>query len=79
MYQLLADLVLIAHAAFAAFVVLALPLILIGGYCGWGWVRNLWFRLVHLAGIGVVVAQAWAGVVCPLTTLEMWLRSNASG
>jgi polyferredoxin len=25
----------------------------------------------------VVVAEAWLGLVCPLTTLEMWLRSHA--
>jgi hypothetical protein len=25
----------------------------------------------------VVVAQAWLGVICPLTTLEMWLREKA--
>jgi polyferredoxin len=27
--------------------------------------------------IAVVAAQAWLGVVCPLTTLEMWLRTRA--
>lgn len=77
MYQLLADLVLVVHAMFVVFVVASLPLILVGGYRSWSWVRNVWFRGVHLAGIAVVVAQAWAGVICPLTTLEMWLRSRA--
>ena len=28
-------------------------------------------------GIGVVVARAWLGIVCPLTTLEMGLRQRA--
>ena len=27
----------------------------------------------------VVVAEAWFGVVCPLTSLEMWLREQADG
>ena len=27
--------------------------------------------------LAVVVAQAWLGAVCPLTSLEMWLRANA--
>jgi polyferredoxin len=27
--------------------------------------------------IGIVVAQAWLGVLCPLTTLEMALRERA--
>ena len=52
-------------------------MIVVGGFCGWGWIRNSWFRLIHLIGIGVVVAQAWLGIVCPLTTLEMWLREQA--
>lgn len=37
----------------------------------------MWFRLAHLATILVVVAEAWLGLVCPLTTLEMWLREQA--
>ena len=73
-YQLLADAVLVSHALFAACVVTGLLLTIIGGRCGWVWVRNPWFRIAHLAGIGVVAAQAWAGLICPLTTLEMWLR-----
>jgi polyferredoxin len=39
--------------------------------------NHLWFRLAHLAAIGVVVAETWFGVTCPLTTLEMWLRVRA--
>lgn len=73
----LADFVLIVHVSFVAFVVLGLLLILVGGACGWRWVRNPWFRAAHLAGIGLVVVQAWLGIVCPLTTLEMWLRELA--
>lgn len=73
-YRTLADIVLIVHVSFVAFVVVGLLLILIGGACGWRWVRNPWFRVAHLAGIGLVIVQAWLGIVCPLTTLEMWLR-----
>ncbi|MGH8119146.1 MAG: DUF2784 domain-containing protein, partial [Gammaproteobacteria bacterium] len=43
------------------------------------WVRNPWFRVAHLLAIGVVVSQAWLGVLCPLTTLEMALRDRAGG
>jgi hypothetical protein len=35
------------------------------------------FRLLHLAAIAIVAAQAWLGLDCPLTTLEMWLRAQA--
>jgi hypothetical protein len=73
-YSLVSDAVLIAHAAFVVFVVVMVPLILIGGARAWRWVRILWLRVVHLIGFGVVVVQSWLGIVCPLTTLEMWLR-----
>ncbi len=79
LYQWLADGVLFLHVAVVAFVVLGLVLILIGGVRRWRWVRNRWFRFGHLGAILVVVAQAWLGVICPLTTLEMWLREQAGG
>ncbi len=75
--RVLADLVLVCHVGFVVFVVAGLLVILFGGFRGWKWVRNPWFRAAHLAAIGVVVVQAWFGVVCPLTTLEMALRDRA--
>lgn len=76
-YQLLADLVLSLHVAIVAFVVGGLVIIVAGNLRRWHWVNALWFRATHLACIAVVVAEAWLGVVCPLTTLEMWLRTQA--
>lgn len=76
-YQLLADVVLMLHAAVVVSVVGGLLLILVGNLAGWRWVNALWFRLAHLATIAVVVAQAWLGVTCPLTSLEMGLRARA--
>lgn len=73
----LADSVLFLHILVVVFVVLGLVAILVGGFTKWSWVKNPWLRLAHLTCIGVVVLQAWAGVVCPLTTLEMWLREQA--
>ncbi len=75
-YSLLADLILALHVAFVAFVVIGLALIWIGQFAGWTWVRNLRFRIAHLAAIAIVVAQAWVGMICPLTTLEQSLRSR---
>jgi multisubunit Na+/H+ antiporter MnhB subunit len=74
---LAADAVLLLHALFVVFVVCGLVLILLGGALGWGWVRLRWFRIAHLCAIGVVVIQSWLGVICPLTTLEMALRTRA--
>lgn len=76
-YQLLADLVLVLHFAIVLFVVGGLILIVAGNLRGWRWVNALGFRLAHLAAIGVVVAESWLGLVCPLTTLEAWLRRQA--
>ena len=69
-FGLLADGVLVAHALFIAFVVFGQVLILLGLLLGWRWVRNFRFRIAHLAAIGIVVVQAWIGVLCPLTILE---------
>ena len=77
LHAALADAVLLLHFAFVLFVIIGLLLIVAGGLKRWQWVRNGWFRLAHLGAIGVVVAQAWLGRVCPLTTLEMWLRQEA--
>jgi hypothetical protein len=76
-YQRLADAVLVLHFAVVVFVVGGLALILAGNLLEWRWVNRLWFRLVHAAAIGVVVLQAWLGKICPLTTLESWLRVQA--
>lgn len=76
-YLLFADGVLVLHVLFVLFVILGLLAILIGGGLKWGWVKNLKFRIAHLIGIGVVVGQAWVGVICPLTILESWLRNQA--
>ncbi len=79
LYQTLADLVLLLHTLFVVFVIAALLLTIVGGYRRWQWTRNWWFRVVHLASIAVVVAQSWTGLICSLTTLEMWLRGQAGG
>jgi hypothetical protein len=75
--RVVADVVLITHVAFVAFVAIGLLLIVCGGFRRWNWVRNPWFRMAHLAATGVVVVQAWFGVICPLTALEMSLRERA--
>ena len=75
--EALADAVLMLHVAIAAFVVGGLVVVVVGNVARWRWVNRLGFRLAHLAAIAVVVAEAWFGVVCPLTTLEMWLRAQA--
>lgn len=76
-YQLLANCVLAAHLGLVVFIVGGVALILLGGRYNWPWVRNFWFRVGHLAAISYVVAESWVGIMCPLTTLEQWLRTRA--
>lgn len=78
-YLGLADLILVVHAGFVAFVIIGLLLIWIGWLRHWAFVRNFWFRVAHLTAIGVVAAESLAGFVCPLTKWEDRLRLLASG
>jgi hypothetical protein len=78
-YRLLADVVLVLHLGIVAFVVGGLVMIVVGHRAGWRWVDATPFRAAHLAAIAVVVAEAWLGIACPLTTLEGWLRVQAGG
>ena len=76
-WALAADAVLFLHLCVVVFVVLGLVLIVVGNLRAWRFVNAWWFRLLHLATIAVVVLQSWLGMVCPLTTLELWLREQA--
>ena len=77
MHALLADLVVFIHALFVLFVTAGQVFILTGWLFSWRWTRNAGFRIAHLAAIGFVVAEAWFGILCPLTTLEYELRNRA--
>jgi hypothetical protein len=84
MWRAAADAVLVLHAAVVLFVVGGLVLVVAGnllrhaaGGPRWPWVNRPWFRLLHGTAIATVVAQAWLGITCPLTTLEWWLRAQA--
>jgi hypothetical protein len=79
LYVLAADAILVSHVLLVAFIVVGLVLIYIGKWLSWAWVRNYWFRLLHLAAITVVVLLSWVGAVCPLTTWETEMRELAGG
>ena len=63
-YRLLADVVVLFHFAFVAFVVL-------GGFVVLRWPRCAW---VHLPAVLWGILVEYAGLVCPLTPLEICLR-----
>lgn len=77
MYGFLADLMVAVHVGYVAYVLAGEALILVGWWRGWGWVRNFWFRATHLLAIAVVMFEEVAGLRCPLTVWEEWLRVRA--
>lgn len=75
--RILADLIVVVHASYVSFIVFGLVAILLGVAFRWSWVRNVWFRSIHLAAIGIVVGEAALGIACPLTVWERQLRQAA--
>jgi Protein of Unknown function (DUF2784). len=73
---MLADIVMLLHAAFVLFVVGGLLATWIGLVLSRPFARNPWFRGVHLAAILFVVAESVAGYECPLTVWENELRGT---
>ncbi len=77
LYLLMANAILVAHALIVLFNVGALPVIWVGHFRGWRFVRNFSFRAVHLLLIGYVAGESLVGAICPLTTWEDDLRLKA--
>jgi hypothetical protein len=67
LYRILADLVVVAHFSFIAFVT-------VGSLLVPKWPRLLW---PHLAVVAWATAIVTVGFTCPLTTLEQHLRERA--
>jgi len=76
-YLILADAILITHALVVLFNVASLPLIWLGRFFQWRFVRNFYLRIVHLLLIGYIALQAMVGQDCPLTDWENELRIKA--
>lgn len=72
----MADLILAVHFAYVTFVVGGFAYIWIGRILGWRSARNYWFRVLHCCAMLIVVLEAAAGVVCPLTSLEFFFRGR---
>jgi len=76
-YALLADAIVVFHFLYVSFALGGEVLVLLGGLLRWGWIRNLPFRIAHLAAVVLVAVEALMGVVCPLTEWEYTLRELA--
>jgi hypothetical protein len=67
LYGLLADLVVVVHLGFIAFVA-------VGGFLAWRWPSVLW---LHVPAINYSLVIVTIGFDCPLTPLEKHLRHLA--
>ncbi|HEV2169333.1 MAG TPA: DUF2784 domain-containing protein [Candidatus Binatus sp.] len=77
LWFVLADAVVIVHAAYVVFVVIGFVAIVAGAIAGARWSRSFALRAAHLAAILLVCVEVAIGVVCPLTRLENSLRLRA--
>jgi hypothetical protein len=68
-FRLLADVVVVVHLAFIAFIA-------VGAFLTWRWPRLLW---LHTPVVALAVAIVGIGFTCPLTPLEKLLRRRAGG
>ena len=75
--SLYADLIVSIHFGYVIFVVGGLLVIILGGVLRWRFIRNFWFRVIHLAMILLVVFETLWGISCPLTDWEYELRIAA--
>lgn len=76
-FALFADAIVVLHFCYVTFTIGGEISILLGGGLRWAWVRNLPFRVVHLASVALVAVEALAGASCPLTVWEYRLRMLA--
>jgi len=75
--SLIADLIVSIHFGYVIIVVGGLFVIVLGGVLRWRFVRNFWFRAIHLTMILIVVFETIFGISCPLTDWEYELRIAA--
>ena len=73
-YGFAADAIVVFHFGYVLFAVGGELVVLLGWLLRWRWIRNLAFRIVHLASVVVVAVEALIKVLCPLTDWEYRLR-----
>jgi Protein of Unknown function (DUF2784) len=74
---MLAETILAAHVAIIAFNVFGLVAVPLGAMFGWRFIRIRWWRLLHIAALAAVAAQALLGRACFLTLWQAELSAAA--
>jgi len=70
-YAIAADIVIVIHVLWIAFVILGFPVFL--------WLNSGRWRLIHLAAVIAMALMQVTRSICPLTYLEAWLKSEGQG
>ena len=73
---LFSEIVLLFHFCIFLFMVLSFFLIPLGYHKKWEWVKNRYYRLIHLILMGIIFIETILGFMCPLTILEDFLRND---
>jgi hypothetical protein len=73
---LVGDAILVVHFAIVLFIIGGLLAVWMGAARGWRWIRNPWFRYLHLGAIAYVAMEALLGIACPLTVWEDLARGG---
>lgn len=76
-YRIAADVIVVAHMSYVLVILVGLIVTWIGILLGHSWAKNFWWRMTHLTMMLIVVAESWAGIICPLTVWEQQLRDMA--
>ena len=70
------EIVLFFHFFIFLFITFSFFLIPFGYFKKWEWVKNKYYRLIHLVLMGIILIETILGFMCPLTILENFLRNN---
>ena len=76
MNSLFSEIVLLFPFCIFLFMILSFFLIPLGYYQKWEWVKNKYYRLIHLVLMGIIFIETILGFMCPLTILENFLRND---
>ena len=76
MNMILSEIVLLLHFSIFLFMILSFILIPYGYFQKWEWVKNIYFRSIHLILMGIILIETILGFMCPLTILENFLRAD---
>ena len=70
------EIVLLVHFCIFLFILLSFFFIPIGYHQKWKWVKNRYYRSIHIILMGIIFIETILGFMCPLTILENFLRND---